>query len=416
MMKKILVLLLFVLCFVAARAGAPQTINFQGKFTLQSGAPLVGNKSIIYRLFSTETGGTPLWVENQSAYIEDGLISSILGRITPLSFVNFSQQLYLEVENSTDFIIYPRIALSSVPSAIMSQSISLPYADSAATPSTVFQIKNLIEGDAITGKSMGNTGVLGGFDVGVFGSSFAGNSGTLGAYDAGATGTNGEYPGFKGYLGTTTAGVVGIYGDSIPTAPTFGYLGNDNYAVGGEHINGNWGFIGGADKAAYFEGRVVVTGTLEKLGGSFKIDHPLDPENKYLAHSFVESPDMKNLYDGIAVLGDDGSATVVLPDWFAALNKDYRYQLTSIGAWAPVYVAEEIANNRFTISGGKPGQKVSWQVTGTRRDAWAEQNRIVVESEKPQSEKGKYLAPKAYGKSVEKAIMRPKMLNIQPKR
>lgn len=397
------------LASAVAYAGAPITINFQGKFTLQSGAPLSGNKSVNFRLFTSETGGTPLWVENQSVVIEDGMINTVLGRISPLSIVNFSQQLYLEVENSTDFVFYPRIPLSSVPSAIVSQSITLPYIDSAATQSSVFQITNQIEGDAITGKSMGNTGVIGGFDVGVYGSSFAGNSGTLGSFDAGATGTNGDYPGFKGYLGTTTAGVVGIYGDSIATAPTFGYLGNNNYAVGGEHINGNWGFIGGADKAAYFEGRVVVTGVLEKLGGSFKIDHPLDPENKYLAHSFVESPDMKNLYDGIAVLGEDGSATVVLPDWFAALNKEYRYQLTSIGAWAPVYIAEEITNNRFKISGGKPGQKVSWQVTGTRCDAWAEQNRIAVESEKPSQEKGKYLAPKAYGKPAEKSIMSPQV-------
>ena len=56
--------------------------------------------------------------------------------------------------------------------------------------------------------------------------------------------------------------------------------------------------------AGYFNGKVNVTGTLTKAGGSFIIDHPLDPANKYLSHSFVESPDMKNIYDGIAVLDD----------------------------------------------------------------------------------------------------------------
>ena len=104
--------------------------------------------------------------------------------------------------------------------------------------------------------------------------------------------------------------------------------------------------------AGYFSGKVHVTGTLSKAGGSFIIDHPLDPANKYLSHSFVESPDMKNIYDGIAVLDADGRADVELPDWFQALNRDFRYQLTCVGAFAPVYVAEEMHDNRFQIAGG----------------------------------------------------------------
>ncbi|HWL92462.1 MAG TPA: hypothetical protein VNT79_02920, partial [Phycisphaerae bacterium] len=44
--------------------------------------------------------------------------------------------------------------------------------------------------------------------------------------------------------------------------------------------------------AAQFLGNVDVIGEVSKDGGSFKIDHPLDPANKYLKHSFVESPDM----------------------------------------------------------------------------------------------------------------------------
>ena len=55
---------------------------------------------------------------------------------------------------------------------------------------------------------------------------------------------------------------------------------------------------------AILNGKVKITGNLEKAGGSFKIDHPLDPANKYLYHSFVESPDMKNVYDGVVVLDE----------------------------------------------------------------------------------------------------------------
>ena len=92
-----------------------------------------------------------------------------------------------------------------------------------------------------------------------------------------------------------------------------------------------------------------ITGNLEKAGGSFKIDHPLDPANKYLCHSFVESPDMKNVYDGVVVLDNKGKAEIELPDWFGILNKDFRYQLTAIGAPGPnLYIAEEISEATTT--------------------------------------------------------------------
>jgi hypothetical protein len=143
-------------------------------------------------------------------------------------------------------------------------------------------------------------------------------------------------------------------------------------------------------------GNAIVTGNLTKGGGSFKIDHPLDPTNKYLYHSFVESPDMKNIYDGVAVLNEKGAATVMMPEWFEALNQDFRYQLTCIGGFAPVYIGEEIKGGRFKIAGGRPGMKVSWQVTGVRHDAYAKAHRIQTEEVKPPSERGTYLHPESF--------------------
>jgi hypothetical protein len=149
--------------------------------------------------------------------------------------------------------------------------------------------------------------------------------------------------------------------------------------------------------AGYFEGNARVTGTLTKGGGSFQIDHPLDPENKYLFHSFVESPDMMNVYNGNVILDATGEATVQLPAYFEALNRDFRYQLTAIGAPGPnLYISQEISGNSFKIAGGEPGTKVSWQVTGIRHDKFAEANRIQVEVDKPDNERGKYLHPEAY--------------------
>jgi hypothetical protein len=117
--------------------------------------------------------------------------------------------------------------------------------------------------------------------------------------------------------------------------------------------------------AGFFEGAVLITGTLTvqgtvtKGGGGFQIDHPLDPSNKYLVHSFVESPEMKNIYDGVATADDVGEVAVELPAYFDALNKDFRYQLTPIGAPAPgLHVKEELRENRFVISGAGPRRRV----------------------------------------------------------
>jgi hypothetical protein len=56
-------------------------------------------------------------------------------------------------------------------------------------------------------------------------------------------------------------------------------------------------------------------------------------------------------------------------------------------------VAGGIKNNRFTIRTSKPNVKVSWQVTGTRHDAYANAHRTPIEEEKPAAEQGHYLYP-----------------------
>jgi hypothetical protein len=157
--------------------------------------------------------------------------------------------------------------------------------------------------------------------------------------------------------------------------------------------------------AGNFTGNVNITGTLTKGGGAFEIDHPLDPANKYLRHSFVESPDMMNVYNGNAVLDASGEAWVTLPEWFEALNRDFRYQLTPIGApGRDLHVAVEVTGNRFKIAGGRPGGKVSWQVTGIRQDAWANLHRIQVEEDKRGDEAGRYLHPDAHGLAADMAV------------
>ncbi len=114
---------------------------------------------------------------------------------------------------------------------------------------------------------------------------------------------------------------------------------------------------------------------------------------------------MKNIYDGVAKLDSRGEAVVQLPAWFEALNQDFRYQLTALGAPGPnLYIAQKVKSNRFKIAGGSPGMEVSWQVTGIRHDAYADAHRIPVEEDKPAKLRGCYLHPEELGQPKEKNV------------
>jgi len=152
-------------------------------------------------------------------------------------------------------------------------------------------------------------------------------------------------------------------------------------------------------------GDVAISGSLTKGGGGFKIDHPLHPAEEYLSHSFVESPEMVNIYNGNVVTDDQGEATVVLPDFFEALNRDYCYQLTPVGDMAQAAVTRTVRDNSFAIRTDKPGVTVSWQVTGVRQDHWANAHRIIVEEAKPDGEQNRYLHPELSGQPAARGIV-----------
>ncbi len=159
-----------------------------------------------------------------------------------------------------------------------------------------------------------------------------------------------------------------------------------------------------------FRNSLYVAGAVAKGSGTFVIDHPLDPENKLLYHSFVESPDMKNVYDGVAELNDNGEATIELPSYFLKLNKDFRYLATPMGGSMPDLHLRQEAGKKYLfgafgppvirIAGGTPNGRVSWQVTGIRQDPVAVQNPVIVEVNKDQTDfikKGELLHPEAFG-------------------
>jgi hypothetical protein len=238
----------------------------------------------------------------------------------------------------------------------------------------------------------GNYGYLGGYENAIYGEHTSGNYGIIGTLYEGVYGHSDDYEGVEG-TSVTGAGVVGQSTSGVAVS------GSSAQGIG---VRGS----SSTNFAGYFVGPVEITGYLTKTGGGFKIDHPLDPANKYLIHSFVESPDMMNVYNGNIILDNNGEATVDLPEWFEALNRDFRYQLTCIGSFAPVYVAKKVSDNCFEIAGGQPGLQISWQVTGIRKDPYAEAYPIKTEVDKPDSLKGKYLHPEIYGMPEEMGISR----------
>jgi hypothetical protein len=256
-----------------------------------------------------------------------------------------------------------------------------------------------------------------GSTCGVYGSSSSsgvfGQGGSYGVYGSGATGVYGTSSAGSGVYGATSHpnqpavyGSGGMYGVQGANARTAGVRGDSGYVgVWGEGTS--WGFFSIATGtsgqnygimsetrsrtsgyAGYFKGNVYVEGTVRKTAGSFTIDHPLDPERKWLSHSFVESPDMMNVYNGNVTTDASGFATVKLPAYFAALNRDFRYQLTVIGTFAQAIVDREIQNNQFRIRTDKGRVKVSWLVTGIRQDDYAKEHPIVVEEAKKGFETG----------------------------
>ena len=224
---------------------------------------------------------------------------------------------------------------------------------------------------------------------------------------SGAYGSNALY-GLGGNGDLTSTSSVG--GSGILAEGGMGGLqdGAGGIFYGGNHStygDGILAYSGSANSwAGFFTGNVGITGITAGVASAFRIDHPLDPANKYLSHSAVQSPDMLNIYNGNVVTDANGDAVVVLPEWFETLNRDFRYQLTVIGQFAQAIIGREVANHQFTIKTDKPGVKVSWLVTGIRQDAWANAHRIPVEEQKSAIERGHYLNPELYGAGEEAGI------------
>lgn len=205
---------------------------------------------------------------------------------------------------------------------------------------------------------------------------------------------------------TSSSDGVGVSGEATRASGSntgvYGYAhGTDGYGVFGDADGTNGIGVHGQATGASGYG-VFSTGNIAASGTkSFLIDHPLDPENKTLRHYCAEGPEPMNEYSGVAALDRNGEAWVMLPDYFESINRDFRYQLTCLGQFAPVYVRDEIRDGAFLISGGEPGMRVSWEVKGVRNDAFVQTYGAPVEQAKTETNRGRFLQPELYGFTAE---------------
>ena len=354
---KLLISIVFaavILCTPAAFSTAPNLLSYQGRLTNSAGSPLIGTYSVQFALFDVPTGGSWLWQETQSVTTDaNGLFAASLGSVSTFSSYSFADSTrYLGIRVGADPELAPRTRLTSSPFAQRIASL-----------------------DGATG------GYINGYVK------ITGNGGyALDAYNNTPSGLN--YA-IYALADNATSLNIGVYGEAHDAN------GSSNSAgIYGRSVSE----FGGTIWAGYFDGWTNVSGNFFAAAKFFKIDDPTDPANATFQHACVESNEYKNVYDGVVMLDALGNGVVTLPSWFETLNRDFRYQLTPIGAPGPnLYIAQEISGSQFSIAGGSANMKVSWMVTGVRKDPYALAHPVEVQKAKPAELRGKYLHPVEYG-------------------
>ncbi|MCT4580523.1 MAG: hypothetical protein N4A35_03825 [Flavobacteriales bacterium] len=474
-MKKLYILVASIMLAASTYAQAPEKMSYQA-VVRNSSNTLITNQAVGMQIsiLQGSTSGSAVYVETQTPSTNiNGLVSIEIGTGTVVSgtfnSIDWSAGPYF-IKTETDPAGATNYSITGT-----SQLMSVPYAFHANTAENV--TNDLVDdADADPTNEMNTSVVLNGTDLEITDgngtittdlSSLAGSG--SGNWTLNGTNINNSNAGNVGIGSTAPDHLLEVGSADTNSVVTIGHIGGFNEPYSSELIfeenldyNGFCGvkfqlnglsndlhLIGGCptpDTIARFNrsghsnlqslrigsdiltnatstltvdgdiqvnGNVNITGNIAKGGGTFKIDHPLDPENKYLIHSFVESSEMLNIYSGNITTDANGFAHVQMPEYFEAANKDFRYQLTVIGSFAQAIIKEKVKGNKFVIQTNQPNVEVSWSVTGVRADKYAEKYPIITEKEKEL--KGSYIHPELFGANKDQSEDNMKLKEINSK-
>lgn len=132
-MKKILVIIAvtFALTIAFSYAAVPHLINYQGKLTDSSGAPLNNTYNIIFRIYDSENAGILLWQGTyNNVQVNKGVFNALLGDVSDTGYdfqkLSFDKPYWLEIKVGEDEPMKPRQRITSAGYAISADSLTMP--------------------------------------------------------------------------------------------------------------------------------------------------------------------------------------------------------------------------------------------------------------------------------------------------
>lgn len=118
-MKKFNILIVLFLLALAGNAFGQAAISMQGTIRNSSGAAVSdGTYSLTFKLYTSESGGSPVWTETQdNIKVVGGVYSAILGEVNPLNAA-FNVPYYVGMSVDGGAELNPRFRLTSAPYAL----------------------------------------------------------------------------------------------------------------------------------------------------------------------------------------------------------------------------------------------------------------------------------------------------------
>jgi hypothetical protein len=113
----------------------PQLLNYQGKLTDTAGHPVPnGLYAVTFSMYAESAGGAAFWTELQNVQTRTGLFSVLLGAVTPMTYVPWDGNCWLEMQVHPDPVMTPRVRIVSAAYSFFSAVAETAMAAGRAAP------------------------------------------------------------------------------------------------------------------------------------------------------------------------------------------------------------------------------------------------------------------------------------------